>query len=276
MMSVSAWYLLKKRHLDLREGQHEGRPGRVHPVRDGELRARRARAGDRGHQRAAAQAGVDGGPLGEHVVRPAVPRGLGGRGDPDDDRDLDPVPAERAGLPATRRPRSRASTRSPPDPTPPINLRVSGLPLHVRPGVAVRADRPARRPAVLAEAAAVHDALDALDPRRHGVLRRGGDHRRLVDGGDRAPAVGRLQRARDGRRRLAHPERPRRRRLARHVHRAVRDPAGAVPVPPQPGDPARPGAAGGAWRPSTAATLPDTFREIFTPPGSRRLERRSD
>ena len=33
--------------------------------------------------------------------------------------------------------------------------------------------------------------------------------------------------------------RDRRRRLARHVHRPVRDPARAVPVPAQPGDPAR-------------------------------------
>ncbi len=67
-----------------RGSQPQGRPGRVHPVRLGELRVGGAAAGDRGDQPAAAQAGLDGGALGEHLVRPAVSRGLGGRVEPDD------------------------------------------------------------------------------------------------------------------------------------------------------------------------------------------------
>ena len=49
---------------------------------------------------------------------------------------------------------------------------------------------------------------------------------------------------------------PRRRDLARDVHRAVRDPARPVPVPAQPRDPARARAARGSSRPSTARPCP--------------------
>ena len=224
--------------------QHEARPAGVHPVRDGQRGRGRAQPGHRGHQRAAAQARVDGGAVGQHLVRAAVPRRLGRRDGADDDRDLDPVPAQRPRLPeppGLRR--GHQLLRARPDPA--HQPAVPGLPLHVRDRLAVRPGRPARWAAARPPAAAVHLAPDAVGPGRDRVLRRGGDHRRLVDGRGRPPAVGRVQRPRDGRRRVAPAERDRRRDLARHVHRPVRAPPGAVPVPAQPPDPARARAARG-------------------------------
>ena len=77
-------------------------------------------------------------------------------------------------------------------------------------------------------------------------LHRGGDHhRRLVDGRGRAPAVGGLQRAAHRERRVAVAHGGRRRLLARSVHRPLRAPARALPVPAQQEDPGRAGGARG-------------------------------
>ena len=89
-------------------------------------------------------------------------------------------------------------------------------------------------------------AVDSPAVRGHRVLRRGRDHRRLVDRRDRAPAVGRLQRPAHSGRRVTVVERGRRHRIAGDVPRPVRAPARAVPVPAQRQDPAWPGAPGGS------------------------------
>ena len=84
MLSVSAWYLLKKRHLDLaRANLRLALPFFiVFTISNVVLFG--ANHGDRGHAPAARQARVDGGPVAGHDVRAAVPRRLGRRGDPDD------------------------------------------------------------------------------------------------------------------------------------------------------------------------------------------------
>ena len=203
MMSVSAFYVLKKRHLELaRPNLKVGLAAFILFATANFGLAGPSMAIEVTNEQPLKLASMEG-LWDEHVVRPAVPRGLGGRADPDDDRGLDPVPAQRARLPQPAGDGPGHQLRFAPDPTPPINLVFQVYHFMFGIGVAVRAHRPARRPAVLAEATAAHGPVDALDPRRHGVLRRGRDHRGLVDGRDRAPAVGRLQRARDGRRRLA-------------------------------------------------------------------------
>ena len=161
------------------------------------------------------------------------------------------------------------NSMSPPDPTPPINLVFQVyhfmfgfgslfVPIGLLAGLLY-----------WRKAATVHGPLDAVDPRGHRVLRGGRDHRRLVDRGGRPPAVGRLQRPQDGGWGIADPGRDRRRHLPGHVHRAVRDPPRAVPVPAQPGDPAWAGAARGRrdGRPRHAAR--HVPRDLHAP-GSRR------
>ena len=109
--------------------------------------------GHRGHEQPAAQAGVDGGAVREHVLRPAVPRGLGGRDEPDDDRCLDPVPAQR---PRLLNPQATVQgiNSFAPDPTPPINLVFQVYHFMFGFGSLFVPDRAARRPAVLAKATA--------------------------------------------------------------------------------------------------------------------------
>ena len=114
MLSVSAWYLLKEPARRAGAVELHAGAAAVHRVHDLERRAVRRQPGDRGDQRAAAQAGLDGGPVAEHVVRAAVPRRLGGRGDPDDDRHQHPVPAQRPRLLQPAGDGGRASTRSRP------------------------------------------------------------------------------------------------------------------------------------------------------------------
>ena len=140
MLSVSAWYLLKKRHLELAKSNFRLAPAVLHPVLAISNVVRlRGQPGDRGDPPAAAQAGLDGGPLAGHVVRAAVPRRLGGRGDPDDARGLDPVPAQRPRLPqpAGLRPGPQRLPSGPPDPA--DQPAVPGLSPDVHAGLAVRA-----------------------------------------------------------------------------------------------------------------------------------------
>ena len=149
MLSVSAWYLLKKRHVELARANFKlALPFFIVFAISNVVRLRR-QAGHRGHERPAAQARVDGRPVAGHDVRAAVPRRLGQRGDADDERHLDPVPAQRArvlqpaGLPSPgleRFPGRADAADQPP---------VPGLPPDVRPGIAVRARRGAGRPALL-------------------------------------------------------------------------------------------------------------------------------
>ena len=120
-----------------------------------------------------------------------------------------------------------------PDPTPPINLLFQVYHFMFAMGSLFVPVGPAGRGAVPLEAAAVHDALVALAAGRDRLLRRGRDHRGLVDRGDRPPAVGRLQRARDRRRRLAEPRDIRGGLHDRRVRVHVRDPARGLPVPAQ-------------------------------------------
>ena len=73
--------------------------------------------------------------------------------------------------------------------------RVPGLSLHDRDGPGPRRDRPARRPHVRLETPALRVALRPVAAGDHRLHRGGDHHRRLVDGRGRAPAVGGLQRA---------------------------------------------------------------------------------
>ena len=126
MCSVSAWYLLKKRHVELAKSNMKAAlPVFILFAIAQRLRVR-GQHGDRGDEQPAAEAGVDGGPLPEQIVCPDVRRGLGRHGDADDQRDLDPVPSQLPRLPGhprhgpghrlvrpgTRRRRSTSCSRS--------------------------------------------------------------------------------------------------------------------------------------------------------------------
>ena len=95
----------------------------------------------------------------------------------------------------------------PGQPTPPIDLLFQVYHLMFGLGLAVRAHRPAGRPFYFLRKgkgdrigrAVSGRALGAVAVRHHGLLRRSGDHRRLVDRRDRAPTLGRLQRPADRR-----------------------------------------------------------------------------
>ena len=103
MLSVSSWYLLKKRHVELAKSNLKVALPLFILFAIGERRHLRGQPGGRGDPEPAAEAGVDGGPLPERVVRPDVRRRLGRRGDADDDRHLDPVPAQLPGVPERQR-----------------------------------------------------------------------------------------------------------------------------------------------------------------------------
>ena len=81
----------------------------------------------------------------ERVVRPDVRRGLGRRGDADDDRDLDPVPPQLPRLPGHHTPRSQGIDSFAPDPTPPINLVFQVYHFMITMGPALAGDRRAGR-----------------------------------------------------------------------------------------------------------------------------------
>jgi cytochrome d ubiquinol oxidase subunit I len=53
MCSVSAWYLLKKQHIELAKSNLKGRASRVHPVRDPQRLRVRGEHGDRGDEQPA-------------------------------------------------------------------------------------------------------------------------------------------------------------------------------------------------------------------------------
>ena len=112
MLSVSSWYLLKKRHIELAKSNLKvALPLFILFAIAQRLHLRRQQGG-RGDAEPAAQARLDGGALPERVVCPDVPRGLGRRDHADDDRDLDPVPPELPCVPGHPRHGRRASTRS--------------------------------------------------------------------------------------------------------------------------------------------------------------------
>ena len=205
--------------------------------------------------------------MAEHVVRPDVPGRLGRRDDPDDHRDSIPcllsflayqdIHATVQGIDSFA-----------PAPTPPINLlfQVYHFMIVMGPalaGIGLLAGLWFLWKRRLYESRFVLWllVLTVFLARRH--------HGRLVDGRDRAPAVGRLQRPDDRRWRVAGAERHRRRALAGDVHRAVLAPVRAVPVPAEPQDPGGTGGARGG-RDRAVSSLPDTFRDIFSRPPPRR------
>ena len=113
MLSVSAWYLLKKRHVELAKSNLQVALPVFILFATTNVFVFGANMAIEVTQQPAAQAGVDGGPVPEQIVRPDVRRGLGRRR----------RPRRRAGSPSracsassptrTSTPRSRASTRSP-------------------------------------------------------------------------------------------------------------------------------------------------------------------
>ena len=94
-----------------------------------------------------------------------------------------------------------------PDPTPPINLLFQVYHYMIMVGSGLAGHRPARRTLVPVEASAVSVPVRPMADGPDRIPGRDDDHGRLVDGRDRAPAVGRLQRAGDRRRGLAGPGR---------------------------------------------------------------------
>ena len=77
MLSVSAWYLLKKRHVDLARANFSLGPAVLHRVRDHERGRLRRQHGHRGHPRTAHQARFDGRAVAGHDVCAAVRRRAG-------------------------------------------------------------------------------------------------------------------------------------------------------------------------------------------------------
>ena len=147
MMSVSAWYLLRKRHLDLAKANMKVALAGVHPVRDGELRARRARTwrSRSRNEQPLKLASMEG--LWESTS--CAPLYLVGWVDEATQTTTGiSIPCLLSVL-AYFNPQATVqginSFAAGPDAA--DQPRVSGLPLHVRHGVAVRADRPAGRPA---------------------------------------------------------------------------------------------------------------------------------
>ena len=112
MLSVSAWYLLKKRHVELARANFAvALPFFiVFAIRTSWSSAPTWRSRSPTSSRSSWRRWKA---SGRARVCAAVPRRLGGRGDPDDDRHLDPVPAQRARLLQTPQATSRASTRLP-------------------------------------------------------------------------------------------------------------------------------------------------------------------
>ena len=202
MLSVSAWYLLKKRHVELAKSNFRLALPVLHPLRDRRTSSSSAptMAIEVTHNQPL-KLGLDGGPLAEPIVRAAVRRRAGSTtATQTTTRDLDPVPAQlprllqtphaygpghRTTSPRTRRRRSTSLFQ--------VYHFMFTMGLAVRAAIGVLAGlmflveaaaRSARRIAALVLWLLVITVF----------FGRGGDHRRLVDGRDRAPAVGRLQR----------------------------------------------------------------------------------
>ena len=110
MISVSAFYVLRKRHLELAVPNLKVGLAAFILFATANFGLGGAEHGDRGHPRAAAQAGVDGGPVGEHVVRPAVPRRAGWTSRPRRRPGSRSRACSACWPTSTRRRRSRAST----------------------------------------------------------------------------------------------------------------------------------------------------------------------
>ena len=85
MLSVSAWYLLKKRHVDLALSNFRLALPFFILFAITNVFLFGANHGHRGDPRAAPQAGLDGGPVAGHDLRAAVPLRLGRHGHADDD-----------------------------------------------------------------------------------------------------------------------------------------------------------------------------------------------
>ena len=77
MLSVSAWYVLRRRHLDLAKSNFSLALPFFIVLTISNVVLFGANHGDRGDPPAAAQAGLDGGPVAGHDVRAAVPRSAG-------------------------------------------------------------------------------------------------------------------------------------------------------------------------------------------------------
>ncbi len=88
MLSVSAWYVLKKRNIDLAKSNLKLALPVFILFAFANLFVFGPQHGHRGDPQPATQAGVDGGAVAEHLVRADVLPGLGGRGDPDHQRHL--------------------------------------------------------------------------------------------------------------------------------------------------------------------------------------------
>ena len=144
MLSVSAWYVLRGRHLDLAKSNFSLALPFFIVLTISNVVLFGAEPGDRGDPSAAAQAGLDGGAVAGHHVRAAVPVRVGRHRHPDDAWPVDPVPAQRPGLlqPAGVR---AGPERLPGRAGPADRPAVSGLSPDVHAGLAVRARRPAGR-----------------------------------------------------------------------------------------------------------------------------------